>query len=149
MSHAVSRHSLSGLAPTGVPCPLDFTSCGCVCLRLVDTPYSYTEAQQQCAQMDAHLAVPRTSEQKQCVDSVASIEGSWLGITERGVDGVYFGEDGLGAVEVDPYWAQFQPDRPEGDNGLVVTPPMASYDEGWHDNGREEEWRPLCQLRDP
>ena len=101
----------------------------------------------QCAALGAHLAVPRSAEQRQCAVVAAGGVQVWLGITSLEKMGEYVGADGLGPLAAaDLPWADGQPNDIAGQRLMALTPPgVTNWQEGWHDIADWFNARPLCQ----
>ncbi|XP_037078897.1 perlucin-like [Pollicipes pollicipes] len=119
-------------------CPAGFTRCAGRCLVRLDAALTNTEAQSRCQQRGAHLAVPRTEAENQCVIEVASRRLVWLGVTDLGSEDVFWGVDGCGTV---PWWGFTFPD-----NFWGVEHCVAHMLSNWNDVDCRRLYHPLCQL---
>ena len=104
----------------------------------------YHTASILCETLGAHLAVPRTEEEMQCVRRLADKLDRpevWLGVDDDQEECRYEGLDGCGPVEVPhDWWAHQQPNGGDTENF------MASTATGWFDSGSGNVKYPICQL---
>ncbi|KAF0305518.1 hypothetical protein FJT64_002570 [Amphibalanus amphitrite] len=63
-------------------CPGTFSRCGGRCLLRLDVPVNHTDAEGQCAEQGAHLAVPRSEVEHQCAVSASGGQRVWLCVTD-------------------------------------------------------------------
>ena len=128
-------------------CPAGFSRCAGRCLTRLDQEVNYPQAENLCAELGAHLAVPRSEAENQCAMAAAAGERVWLGFTDVVTEGQFIGADGCGIVPSDgPVWAGGQPND-YGDQDFAVLIPSNSFaSPGWHDTKPDASKFPLCQL---
>ncbi|XP_043200166.1 CD209 antigen-like isoform X2 [Amphibalanus amphitrite] len=129
-------------------CPAGFSRCAGRCLKKLDHKVNYTEAENQCAALGAHLAVPRSNEENQCAKSIAGNSSVWLGLNDVATENQFVGDDGCGTVPSDsPFWARRQPNNQNGQSHVaLVRPDIPALQLGWHDFLPSHPVSPLCQL---
>ena len=125
-------------------CPEGFHLCAGHCLLWVDDYTGYLHAVSLCAAHGAHLVVPRSDAELQCVRDIVDTKtarDAWLGVTDVEEEGEFVGEDGCGALTVpDAWWAGGQPNGGSDENYMASTPT------GWFDSPQDNEKYPICQL---
>ena len=136
-----------GATSSNITCPDGFHRCAGRCLALLYESVSYAEAESRCAELGAHLAVPRSEAENQCAVNASGGVQVWLGITSKAAQGRYVGADGLGELAPSSLlWAAGEPSDPATQPLLVLTPPgLAGWETGWHDIADWLQARPLCQ----
>ncbi|XP_043205285.1 uncharacterized protein LOC122372300 [Amphibalanus amphitrite] len=75
-------------------CPAGFSRCAGRCLSFLSQKTTFAEGQAACAALGAHLAVPRTEAENQCVTDLSAAAANayaWLGV--QLVEGVWVGTD--------------------------------------------------------
>ena len=129
-------------------CPAGFSRCAGRCLIRLDPRVNYTQAESLCAELGAHLAVPRSEAENQCAVTAADGVNVWLGFTDVVTEGQFIGADGCGIVPSDdPNWAKNQPnDFGNQDHASMVSLSDPRWDPGWHDDTPDVAFHPLCQL---
>ena len=129
-------------------CPAGFSRCAGRCLARLGQRVNYTQAESLCAELGAHLAVPRSEAENQCAVTAAAGEICWLGITDVVTEGQFIGADGCGIVPSDdPAWAKNEPDYGDNQDQVLLRPFSNSEDfPGWHDGLGSLKRYPLCQL---
>ena len=139
---------VAGTMSSPCGCPAGFSRCAGRCLTRLDQKVNYTQAESLCAELGAHLAVPRSEAENQCAVTAAAGERVWLGFTDVVTEGQFIGADGCGIVPSDgPTWAENQPNNIGGvhDYGMLGTP-SDLWGQGWYDRDPDRNFRPLCQL---
>ena len=132
--------SVSGTLFDPCACPAGFSRCAGRCLTRLDQLLTYTEAERQCTQLGAHLAVPRSEEENQCANS-GTVVPAWLGITDVLTENRFLGADGCGSVpSVGAMWG-FQQPNSFGDQDFVSTGWSR-----WNDRDGSDLCQSLCQL---
>ena len=126
-------------------CPAGFSRCAGRCLARLNQAVTFTKAESLCAELGAHLAVPRSEAENQCAMKASPGEMSWLGVTDVVTEGQFIGADGCGFVE-DPAWGDGQPTNSENRDFVVLLPPSDSEGPGWADKKGRLTKYPLCQL---
>ncbi|XP_037094454.1 hepatic lectin-like [Pollicipes pollicipes] len=135
------------------PCPDGFVPCAGQCYARLDTAVAYDQAAADCAERQAHLAVPRTNNENLCAAGLAGHERIWLGITDRQEEGVYRAFDGSVVTASETHWSQGQPDNTAGVENCVEM-----WYRGVWNHARFAEWNdlkctdhvfPMCQLDCP
>ena len=124
-------------------CPTGFRRCAGRCLLLLDQLLTYTDAEAACASLGAHLAVPRSEEENQCVLDMAGTNKVWFGITTVGDSLV--ASDGLAGPlpAFRTWWGEGEPNNYDGIEDCVNIRIGA-----WNDcRCSLEEPMPLCQLK--
>ncbi|XP_037083319.1 C-type lectin 1-like isoform X1 [Pollicipes pollicipes] len=134
----------------GDGCPDGFVPCAGRCYTRLNTAVSYDRAEQECAELDAHLAVPRTRNQNLCVAGLAGYERVWLGITDREEEGVFKAADGGVVTASEAHWSKGQPDNTVNLEHCVelwnpTTWPGVKFGE-WNDWVCTGPAFPMCQL---
>ena len=104
---------------------------------------NYTEAEAACASLGAHLAVPRSEEENQCVADMAGTVSTWLGLSDRAEEGVYAAADGGEPFSrFSPFWAPGEPTSITAANCVHM---WAGYN-AWDDAGCYHKKSAICEL---
>ena len=130
-------------------CPLEFSRCAGRCLRVLDDPMPYPDAEKACEDLGAHLAVPCSEAENQCARDMTEDEMDiWLGVTDRDMEGSFAGVPGTcsPAPLSRNWWASTEP------SGLGENEDCAAFlglyaSTGWYDDSCDTAHFPLCQLR--
>ncbi|XP_043205152.1 lectin BRA-3-like [Amphibalanus amphitrite] len=126
-------------------CPGDFSRCAGRCLIRPPQELGFTEAKAACVSLGAHLAVPRSAEENQCVLTMAAGVDAWIGLSEHGEDGVFVAEDGgepMTTVDI-PFWGAGEPNSAITYNCVQIW----SVSKGWDDTSCSEQKAFICQLQ--
>ena len=124
-------------------CPAGFSLCAGQCLVRLTELLNYTDAEAACASWGAHLAVPRSAEENQCLQDMAAGADTWIGISDRAQEGVYAAADGGEPFASDsPFWAPGEP-RDTTETNCVH---LWSDADAWDDYFCERVQPALCQL---
>ena len=135
----------AGTASDPCACPAGFSRCAGRCLsHLLTQKLTYAAAAAACAELGAHLAVPRSEAENQCVISASVVQNQpMLGVTDIVDEGSFVGDDArCGAVPADAaWWAAGEPNNAGDEDCVVVGSGM------WNDVPCWLAYYPLCQLR--
>ncbi|XP_043206170.1 type-2 ice-structuring protein-like [Amphibalanus amphitrite] len=126
-------------------CPADFSRCAGRCLIRPPQELNFTEAKAACVLLGAHLAVPRSEEENQCVLTMAAGVNVWMGLSEHGEDGVFVAEDGGEPVTLgSPFWGTGEPNSAlSADNCVQIW----SATQAWDDTYCSAQKAFVCQLQ--
>ena len=131
-------------------CPRGFRRCAGRCLRLLDRPSDFNSAVVACADLGAHLAVPRSQAENDCAWRMAQggRKGRVLiGCNDITTEGVFVGVDGeCGPVPASAaWWKHGEPNNFGGDEDCMMI-----FQGAWGDEKCSEVLffpkYPLCQL---
>ncbi|KAF0312101.1 Lectin BRA-3 [Amphibalanus amphitrite] len=124
-------------------CPGGFSRCAGRCLIRPPQELGFTEAKAACVSLGAHLAVPRSAEENQCVLTMAAGVDVWIGLSEHGEDGVFVAEDGgepMTTVDI-PFWGAGEPNNRSTVNCMQI------WQNAWDDTDCDWPQKFMCQLR--
>ncbi|KAF0292305.1 Asialoglycoprotein receptor 1 [Amphibalanus amphitrite] len=93
-------HTCSGSSTERCACPAGFSRCAGRCLRVLPDLAVYADAEQACAALSAHLAVPRSEQENQCAQQMIGGGPVWLGVSDRSVSMHWEAADGCGTLPV-------------------------------------------------
>ncbi|KAF0294151.1 CD209 antigen-like protein C [Amphibalanus amphitrite] len=131
--------------PDTCECPPGFILCAGHCLLGLEEWTNYTTAALRCETLGAHLAVPRSDPEMNCIRQIADTQEKthvWLGVNDMETEGEFAGIDGCGPVSVlSSWWADGQPNGERAENYVASTP------DGWFDSGLNVK-NLVCQLAD-
>ena len=124
-------------------CPAGFSRCAGRCLTRLEQSLNYVEAEAACASLSAHLAVPRSAAENQCVLTLAAGVDSWIGVSDRAQEGAYVVADGGDPVSLSsPYWGTGEPSDATGAFDC-----MQIWNNAWDDHYCSSNNRPICQIK--
>ncbi|XP_043210918.1 type-2 ice-structuring protein-like [Amphibalanus amphitrite] len=130
-------------------CPVGFSHCAGRCLIRPPQELTFTEAKAACVSLGAHLAVPRSAEENQCVLTMAAGADAWIGLSEHGEDGVFVAEDGGEPVFNNAsFWASTEPNDDIAYNCVQMYIDSQGWDDtecGYPQGYVCQSWnKPLC-----
>ncbi|XP_037081400.1 hepatic lectin-like [Pollicipes pollicipes] len=158
IAEALLEHRSEFLPPETAPttsqcgCPKQFMPCAGRCYRRLSPAVTYEQAEQACAQINSHLAVPRTRDENLCAAGLARNRHIWLGITDQLTEGVFVDTFGRSVTEeLTQVWSAGQPDNYNGTEDCVEIWPENAFNLGskfaeWNDKHCSELGYPMCQL---
>ncbi|XP_043210327.1 pulmonary surfactant-associated protein D-like [Amphibalanus amphitrite] len=112
-------------------------------MKLPQDQLNFTEAQEACGSLGAHLAVPRSTAENQCALSMAVGVDTWLGVSDRAVEGVYAAEDGGDPILLSsPFWGTGEPSDATGEFDCVQI-----WSNAWDDTLCSFNISSICQIR--
>ena len=137
--------SVPGTPSDPCGCPAGFSRCAGRCLALLPQKVNFAEAEVLCAAQTAHLAVPRSEAENNCVLALADGKDFWLGVNDREMEGQWVAADGeCGEVPASTaWWLQDEPTGLENDNCILI------HLGAWADTACDSPnllFPPMCQL---
>ena len=127
-----------------------FTRCGGQFYHLL-MDMLYADAEQRCAELRAHLAVPLTTEENQCAVDLADSNDTFIGLKYSSSEGGFVRADGQGVLPLqEGFWADGEPNC--GDwNGAPDCGQLWFHNDnnsymGWDDTACNSTTQALCQF---
>ena len=106
----------------------------------------YAEAEQRCAELGAHLAVPLTTEENQCAVDLAGSKGTFIGLKYSSSEEGFVRADGQGVLPLqEGFWADGEPNSSGSQTCCQLYWIYGTYS-GWDDTTCDWKSRALCQL---
>ena len=141
---AIATCVSAGNASDSCACPAGFRRCAGRCLQVLAAVLNFTDSGAACAELGAHLAVPRSEAEHQCARDAARPGNVWVGVEHIG--GVLVGVDGLaGPLPVSQGWWLTGEPKYEADTDECIY----MYGGDWTVTSCDRLWytTPLCQLK--
>ena len=142
MVHDEPVSAVPGNTTDPCACPAGFTRCAGRCYRRLPAEALYSDSEVQCAELGAHLAVPRSEPENQCARQLMVGDDVWLGVTDEETEGQWMGKDGCGRVQPpSSWWMSGEPSGETNSDCIYI-----------HNSGYWADWEcptlsyPLCQL---
>ncbi|XP_043208563.1 uncharacterized protein LOC122374084 [Amphibalanus amphitrite] len=145
-SGRVSYRQLYPRCTGSCDCPPGFVLCAGHCLLGLEERTNYTTAAVRCETLGAHLAVPRSDPEMNCIIQRINPKNKtlfWLGVNDVETEGEFVGIDGCGTVTTSSqWWAKDEPNRGTKENYVIAGI------SGCFDTGPKIMKPPMCQLAD-
>ncbi|XP_041841851.1 ladderlectin-like isoform X2 [Melanotaenia boesemani] len=129
-----------------VVCPNGWTLYNCRCFRFVQKPLTWSEAEENCQSMKAHLASIHSAEeyqqiQKMIADQTPVYPTAWLGGTDSVQEGEWLWADG--SCFLFSYWCQGEPNNHGNQHCLVMN---YSEKKCWDDQKCDNKKQSVCVM---